>query len=108
VPPDARARVERLEPERLGPGGLDHVPQVDAQLVAEPGHLVDQRDVDVPVGVLQQLGRLCLAGALGAHHRVDEPAVELGGGVTAALRVEVVPGLVEIEVAVPRLTPALG
>ena len=34
-----------------------------SELVAEHRHLVDQRDVDVPVGVLQQLGHLGLAGA---------------------------------------------
>ena len=71
-PPTPGPGVERLEPERLGRRAADDVPQVDAELVAEPRHLVDQRDVDVPVGVLQQLGHLGLAGAAGRHHGVDE------------------------------------
>jgi hypothetical protein len=32
----------------------------------------------VPEGVLDELGHLGLAGSLGLHHRVDEPAVEVG------------------------------
>ena len=38
------------------------------EVVAEPRHLVDKRDIDVAVGVLQQLGHLGLAGPLGGHH----------------------------------------
>ena len=62
-PPTPGPGVERLEAERLGRRAADHVPQVDLELVAEPRHLVDQRDVDVPVGVLQQLRGLGLAPA---------------------------------------------
>ena len=76
--------VEGLEAERLGPGALDHVPQVDVQLVAELRHLVDQCDVDVPVGVLEQLGHLGLAGAAGRHHLVDDLRVEGGRPLQAA------------------------
>ena len=40
----------------LGAGRLQHVLGVDAQPVADQGDLVDQRDVDVALGVLQHLG----------------------------------------------------
>jgi hypothetical protein len=58
VAPPPRSRVERLEPEGLGGGGVDHLPHVDAEVVAEHRHLVGEGDVDVPVGVLDELGHL--------------------------------------------------
>ena len=79
VPADAGAGVERLEAERLGGGAVDRVPQVDAELVAEDRHLVHQRDVDVPVRVLQELGHLGLAGGLGLDDGVADGAVEARG-----------------------------
>ena len=85
MPADAGTRVERLEAERLGGRRVDDVPQVDAELLAEHGHLVDQRDVHVPVGVLEQLGHLGLAGTGRTDHGVDELAVE-GGRRVGALR----------------------
>ena len=72
VPADARTRSEGLEAERLGLGAVDDVPDVDPQLVAEARHLVDQGDVDVPVGVLEQLGHLRLAQAARDDDGVDE------------------------------------
>ena len=86
MPADARARVEGLEAERLGRGAVDDVPEVDAQLVAELGHLVDERDVDLAVGVLEQLGHLRLARAGRSHDGVDEPRVERLGRVAAGRR----------------------
>ena len=86
VAADARARVERLEAERLGGRAPDRVPQVHVQLAAEDRHLVDQGDVHVPVGVLQQLGHLRLAGRLGPHHLVADPLVEGRRGVRAGRR----------------------
>ncbi len=74
---DARPRIEGLESERLGLRGVDGGPQVDAELVGEHGHLVHQGDVDVAVGVLEQLGHLRLAGADRRDHGVDDLAVEL-------------------------------
>lgn len=79
VPADPRAGPERLEPERLGLRAADDVPQVDAQVVAEHGHLVDERDVDVPEVGLQDLHGLRLAGATRAYDLVGEPPVEGGG-----------------------------
>src|SRR5262249_25458491 len=46
------ARLEAHEPEGLGGGGLDDLPNVDAHTVAEHRHLVHERDVDVAEDVL--------------------------------------------------------
>ena len=54
----ARARVEAHEAEGLGRGGVDHLPDVDLEPVAELGQLVDQGDVDRAEDVLQQLRQL--------------------------------------------------
>jgi hypothetical protein len=66
VAADARARVEGLEPERLGRGRVDDLPHVDVEDVGDLGQLVDHRDVDGAVGVLEQLGEL---GRAGGGHR---------------------------------------
>ncbi len=63
VAADARPGGEAHEPEGLGGGRVDGLPHVDAQVGGEHGQLVDQGDVDVPEGVLQQLGHLGLLGA---------------------------------------------
>ena len=52
---------ERHVAERLGGRRLDRFPDVDAEVVREHGQLVHERDVDVPEGVLHQLGQLGLA-----------------------------------------------
>ena len=52
-----QARPERQEVP-LGAGGLQHVFGVDAQSVEDQRQLVDQRDVDVALGVLDDLGGL--------------------------------------------------
>jgi hypothetical protein len=75
-PPTPGPGVERLEAERLRRGAADDVPQLDPELVAEPRHLVDQRDVDVPVRVLEQLRHLGLAGAAGDDDGVHDAVVE--------------------------------
>ena len=72
----ARPRVEGLEPERLGGRGVDDLPHVHAEAVAEDGDLVDQGDVDVAVGVLQQLRHLGGLRRRDRHHPVDEGRVE--------------------------------
>ena len=58
VTAQARARIERRKAERLRLRRLDHLPKVDPHLVAEDRQFVDQADVDVPVGVLQNLRHL--------------------------------------------------
>jgi hypothetical protein len=78
VPPDAGPRPEGLVAEGLGGRAPQHVPHVDADLVAVPGELVDERDVHVPVGVLKQLGQFGLTGAAGHDDAADESFVERG------------------------------
>ena len=56
--------------EGLGGGGLHDLPHVHVHLREHHLELVDQRDVDRPVDVLEQLGRL---GHLGAGHPVHLP-----------------------------------
>ncbi len=79
VAADAGPGAEGLEAERLGLRAADDVPQVDAQVVAEDGHLVDEGDVDVPEVGLQELHGLRFPGSTRAYHLVGEPAVEGGG-----------------------------
>ena len=52
------AGIERLEAVGLALGRVDHFPDVDAHAVAEDGKLVDEADVDVAVGVLEDLFHL--------------------------------------------------
>ncbi len=81
VPADARARGEPHEPERLRRGRVDRLPHVDAQAVREHRQLVDERDVDVPERVLEQLGQLGGAGTGHRHDPVDDGRVERRHGV---------------------------
>jgi hypothetical protein len=58
-PPDAGAGVETgMKPNGLDAARVDDLPDVDAEVLAQDRQLVDQRDVDVPEGVLEQLGHL--------------------------------------------------
>ena len=77
-PPTPGPGREAHEAERLGGSQVDHRPDVDPELVAVDGELVDERDVDVPEGVLQQLRHLGLAGAGRGHHALDDIPVERG------------------------------
>ena len=58
MPAQPRSGIECGEAERLGLGCLYHFPKVDAHAVAQDGQLVNQPNVDVAVGVLQNLGHL--------------------------------------------------
>ena len=73
------AWVEGLESERLGLRELDHIPKVDPEPMAELHHLVHQANVDLSVGVLQQLGHLCFASTASLENVIDELSVEVGG-----------------------------
>src|SRR5439155_25082688 len=93
---------ERHEAERLGGGGLDRRPDINAQIGSEHRELVDQRDVDVAKGVLQELRELRLARAGVADRFLDDRAVEgFDGGERRLVdsrdhlwRIDEVPGLV--------------
>jgi hypothetical protein len=52
VAAEAGAGLEAHEPERLRRCRLDHLPDVDADPVAELRELVDERDVDAAEDVL--------------------------------------------------------
>jgi hypothetical protein len=54
-PPIPGPGIEFHEPERLRRRGLDHFPDVDAELVAHDGHLVHEADVHRAEGVLEGL-----------------------------------------------------
>ena len=76
MPSDARAWLEGHEPERLRRGGVQHLPGVDVQLVAEHRELVHERDVHMPEGVLEELRGLPDARRRDRHDLVDELLVE--------------------------------
>ena len=82
-PPRPGPGLERREAERLRRGGVDHLPHVDLHPVAELRELVDERDVDGAVDVLEQLRQLGGLGRRDLVHRVDRRAVDVGGGLRA-------------------------
>ena len=79
VAAEAGAGLERREPERLGRGGVDHLPHVDLHPVAELRELVDERDVDRAVDVLEQLRQLGGLGRRDLVDRVERRAVDVRG-----------------------------
>ena len=58
VAADARSGRELHEPERLGGGRADDLPDVEVHPLAQEGELVDEGDVDVAEDVLEELGHL--------------------------------------------------
>ena len=66
-----------MKPNGLVGGGVDDLPNVDAEPVAEHRQLVDERDVDRAEDVLEQLGELGGVGAADLDHRVADLRVEL-------------------------------
>ena len=76
MPAHAGARREAHVAERLGAGGVDGAPDVDVERGGEHRQLVDERDVHVPEGVLEQLDQLGLGRRAHGHDLVDERAVE--------------------------------
>ena len=75
-PPTPGPGREAHEAVRLRRGRVDRRPDVDVETAREHRELVDQRDVDVPERVLEQLHELGLAGGADRHDLVDERAVE--------------------------------
>ena len=104
---EPRARREFHVPERLGGGGVDHLPHIDPQLVADDRHFVDQPDVHAPEGVLQELDQLGRLGRRDRHQRVDGGLVQGAHHPAAILRdasdhFQGVLGLVD---GIPRIHP---
>ena len=83
---DAGAGVEGHEAEGLGGGRPDDLPRVDAEVVAEPRHLVGHPDVDGPERVLQELRRLRHAGRGDGVDLTDDDRVERGRGLGGVVR----------------------
>src|SRR5699024_7568414 len=83
VSPNAGAGIERLETKRLGFCGVDNVPKVNSKLMTKLRHLVDKRDVDVPVGILHQFCCFSLSCAAGFYHFVNELAIKIDCSVGA-------------------------
>src|SRR4051812_13307445 len=54
---DARSRIKRHKAERLGRGGADDFPRVDAERVADLCHLVRHSDIDGAESVFPELRR---------------------------------------------------
>jgi hypothetical protein len=88
VATDPGAGGEGHEAERLGGGGVDGGPDVDPEIGGEHRELVDEGDVDVPEGVLEELGELGLARGRYGDGAGHQPVVELAhpfeGGVVDA------------------------
>ncbi len=76
VTADAWSGVEGHEPEGFGFGGVDDVPEVDAELAGVDGEFVDEGDVDVAEGVLEEFGQFGFFGSFGGEGAVDEVVVE--------------------------------
>src|SRR5664280_2850167 len=74
--PDSGTRGESHVAKWLRRSCVDGRPHVDAQVVREHSQLVDEGDVDMPKGVLQQLGELGLFTGRHRHSRLDDRVVE--------------------------------
>ena len=85
VAADARAGPERLIAEWLGGGRVQGLPDVDPEVLGHHRQLVDERDVHLAVGVLDQLGHLGLARARGDRDRMHDRRVERHRQVATAL-----------------------
>ena len=77
-PPETGAGLERGEAERLRRCCVDHFPDVDAHAIGELRELVDERDVDRAIDVLEQLRQLGRLRRRDLVHRVDRRAVDVG------------------------------
>ncbi len=85
VSPHSRAGIESLESKGLGRSTSDGIPDVHVQTPAEESHLVDEGDVDVPVGVLEELGHLGFSRSLEQYDLCAELRVEGCGPVSSYL-----------------------
>jgi hypothetical protein len=58
MPTQTGTGIERVEAERLGGSGRDHLPNVDVHAQAQQLEFIHQCDVDAAIDVLQQFGHL--------------------------------------------------
>ncbi len=82
VPAEAGSGVERLKPERLGGGGVNDFPDVNAEAVEDDLEFIDQCDIDGAVDVFEQFGGFCDFGGLDAVDAFDDLGVERHGEVS--------------------------
>src|SRR5688572_31455525 len=62
----ARSRIKRHEPERLGLRRFDNFPNVDAERMTGQSHFISQSDIHASKGVFQELYHF---GAIGRGNR---------------------------------------
>ena len=84
-PPTPGPGQNGMKPNGLVEAAPDRLPQVDVEIARQEGELVDERDVHVPEGVLDQLGHLGLARRRHELDLVDERPVEPRGEIAVAL-----------------------
>src|SRR5690606_30304616 len=87
VSSEAGTGIEGMKTKGLGGRGLDHLPDVGIHPIAEDLHLVDERNVDTPVDVFEELGHLGHARTRDGDDVLDHTAIQCNGNVTARFRV---------------------
>src|SRR5579875_905286 len=75
--PYAGAGLEAHEPKRFGSRRVERSPDVDAEVGCEDRKFVDQSDVHVAEGVLDELRKLRFSRAGHRHSRLYQGAVEV-------------------------------
>src|SRR5207249_8317799 len=73
---EARTRIEGHEAERLRGRRIYDLPDLDSQLVAHDGDLIDESDIHRPEGVFQELYHLGALGRTDGNHALDHLLVE--------------------------------
>ena len=79
-PPRPGPGLNEANPNGFVAGGLDHLPHVDLHPVAKLCELVDERDVDGAVDVLEQLRQLGGVGRRDLVDRVECRAIDICSG----------------------------
>src|SRR5439155_26194763 len=85
VAAEAGTGIKGRETVRLGRAGLDHLPNVDVEGVADDLELVDERDVHAAEDVLEELGDLSRPDVGHRDQLLDDCAVEGDDGLEAVL-----------------------
>src|SRR5580698_11547240 len=76
VSTQAGSGVEGMKAERLGRSRCDDFPNIQIHAQAEHLKLVDQRDVDAAVNILQQLGHLGRGGGGYGNRAMEDGTVQ--------------------------------